>query len=74
MMNNTVLEWPPHYVIRHSKRAKYLKLHIDARQGLILVLPVGVSKRAGRHFLESKRTWIEKHAAILLSKYRAPPP
>ncbi|MCH9643971.1 MAG: M48 family metallopeptidase [Gammaproteobacteria bacterium] len=63
-----MLKWPPPYTIRFSKRAKYLKLHIDERDGLLLVLPQSVSKKAALRFLNSKRSWVEKHADLLTPK------
>jgi predicted metal-dependent hydrolase len=71
-MDNPIIKWLPEYTIRHSQRAKYVKVHIDSRKGVVLVLPKNVSQRSGLRFLKSKRDWIEKHIHIINQSALAP--
>ncbi|MCF7855468.1 MAG: M48 family metallopeptidase [Candidatus Pacebacteria bacterium] len=53
------------YTIRRSNRAKRLRITLDESQGLILVLPRGISEQEGQKFLAEKRDWIQRTLARL---------
>lgn len=48
------------YTIRRSKKAKNIRLTVDAKAGVILTLPRWVPKGVGERFLRSKEEWIGK--------------
>ena len=61
-----IANYLPDYTIRRSKRAKRISMRIIPDQGLELVLPEGVSERAGLRFLKAHRGWIAEHAEMLM--------
>ena len=58
-----MIDWPPQYKIRHSKRAKHISLRIYSGSGLEIVVPDRKRKFDVITFLNSHRAWVEKHAA-----------
>lgn len=63
-------EWPPHYTIKRSKRARRMSLKIEAINGLQVVLPVRVAEKHVPPFIEQSRQWIEKHLPAALANPR----
>jgi predicted metal-dependent hydrolase len=49
------------YQIRHSNKAKYLRLQINPSTGLEVVLPYGYKSEEAEKFVYKKREWILKH-------------
>ncbi len=60
-----MLQWPPPFTIKQSARAKHLQLQISERKGLEVIVPRRYRHTDIEALLNSKRTWIEKHAAII---------
>lgn len=58
--------WPPPYTLRESSRAKSMRLSIEVRRGLELVVPKGTSRRAAERFLNTQRDWVYRHAEWVL--------
>jgi predicted metal-dependent hydrolase len=50
----------PHYTLRRSHRARYLRIQVTPREGVVLVLPRGVAEAQGLAFLQERRRWIER--------------
>lgn len=50
---------------RPSRRATRLRLTIDARRGLRLVVPAGVSQAEAARFVEEQRGWVRRHLPCL---------
>jgi len=48
------------YTLRVSKRAKYARLQMSLRDGLVVVVPRGFDQKRIPELLEKKRSWIEK--------------
>ena len=48
------------YTLRVSKRAKYARLQMSLREGLVVVVPKGFDRKRIPALLEKKRSWIEK--------------
>ena len=46
------------YTIRHSKRAHYLKFHIDTKKGLEVVVPFGFEVRGLEDLMRDRQEWI----------------
>lgn len=53
----------PKFILRYSKKAKYLQLRFCKRMGLQVVIPSKspIEKTAIERFLLDKKNWIEKH-------------
>lgn len=49
------------YQIRHSNKAKYLRLQINPATGLEVVLPYGCNLGEAERFVNKKKEWILKH-------------
>lgn len=62
------LDWPPHYILRRSKRAKRINLRLCPERGLTLVVPFRNSERSALEFLDQQKNWIFKHQDLLLPK------
>lgn len=62
------LDWPPHYTLRRSKRAKRINLRLCPERGLMLVMPFRASERSALDFLEQQKDWVFKHQDLLLPK------
>lgn len=67
--SNEKLTWPPPYRVRRSKRARHIRLVVSAQKGLEVVLPNRASEKDAIHFLNSKKSWVEKHMISYLAKY-----
>jgi len=61
LQTQQIINWPPDYVVRYSKRAKRLSLNVISGKGLEVILPVRCSERHIVPFLEQQRQWVEKH-------------
>lgn len=57
-----MIDWPPPYTLRHSKRAKRIALRITAMHGLEVIVPIRKKIETGVAFLHEHRAWIEKQA------------
>ena len=60
------LSWLPPYQIRTSSRARYLRLSICPKQGLIVTLPQKLSQKHIIPFLIEQQAWLLKHKTTLL--------
>jgi len=61
-----VLNGEPHsYFVRHSKRARYLRIKLSLEGIITLVIPKGISLQEGQVFLNSKKPWLERHLQSL---------
>lgn len=49
------------YLLRYSKRAKYMRMQISRGSNLEVILPKGYSERDAEKFLYNKKEWISKH-------------
>src|SRR5512143_2924878 len=49
------------YRIRHSRKARYLRLQINPSTGLEVVIPRGFKIEEAQRFVYKKRKWILKH-------------
>ncbi len=58
-MKNT-FEWPPLYTLRHSSRARSVRLQICAKRGLQLIVPRWFNMREAPNILQQHRPWIER--------------
>ena len=57
--------------VRNSRRAKYLKIRIDAERGeAVLVIPPGCSRRAAADFAARHRVWIKDKLAKIKPRIR----
>lgn len=66
-MNYTLNKWPPAYKLRINKRAKRILLKISAKGGLQITIPKKADQNNALAFLNSKRSWVEKHLSNLSS-------
>ncbi len=66
-MTNSVSENEviPAYLIRYSKRAKYISMSILPNEGLQVVLPSGRSERDAEKFIKEHQKWLVRHADLL---------
>lgn len=48
------------YTVRESPRARYVRLKLSVRDGLVVVVPKGFDRRRIPGLLEQKQRWIEK--------------
>ena len=62
---HSIEQWPPPYNIRRSQKAKHIRLNINPKSGLEIVIPQFISEKEALNFLNSKRSWVEKHATLL---------
>ena len=49
------------YILKHSKKAKYLRMQIKNRGELEVILPRGFQITDAEKFLQKKSDWIKKH-------------
>ncbi len=49
------------YILRYSKKAKYLRLQIKSGKELELIVPKGLELKEAESFLIKKTDWIKKH-------------
>ncbi|MBT4153245.1 MAG: M48 family metallopeptidase, partial [Candidatus Magasanikbacteria bacterium] len=56
------------YTFRRSKRAKRLRIEIDARGGVLVVAPERMSQRIIDTFIKEKKSWIQKHVRGMQQK------
>ncbi len=54
----TLDERPVSYILKKSKRARFLRMEIRPEEGLVVTVPHHCSGRDVRHFLEHKSSWI----------------
>ncbi len=47
------------YTVRESSRAKTMRLNMSPREGLVVVIPAGYSRKQIPEFVQSRQTWIE---------------
>lgn len=57
-----MIDWPPPYQLRHSKRAKRISLRITAMHGLEVIVPIKKKIEVGVTFLNQHRDWVLKQA------------
>ena len=62
------MEWPPSHRIRRSRRARRISLTITASKNIEIVLPIRATIKEGLQFLDSKRSWVEKHLLLVVQK------
>ncbi|MEJ2059717.1 MAG: SprT family zinc-dependent metalloprotease [Gammaproteobacteria bacterium] len=62
----------PEYRLRVSPRAKYLRITVTERDGVVVVLPRGMSPRHVEPFVREKRAWIER-ALLQIESHRPAP-
>jgi predicted metal-dependent hydrolase len=48
----------PAHTLRRSTRARHLRIQVTPREGVVLVLPRGVSTQTAQAFLEERRAWV----------------
>jgi len=58
-------KWPPTYTLRRSRRARNISLQIDPVKGLELIIPYRADINEALVFLNSRRSWVEKHASVI---------
>jgi len=63
----------PEYKLRVSKRAKYARLQMSLRDGLVVVVPQGFDQKRIPDLLEKKRSWIEKVSRQYAAQRRLAP-
>ncbi len=56
------------YRIKHSRKAKYLRLQINPSTGLEVVVPRGCKTEEAEKFIYKKREWILKHLKTVSEK------
>ncbi len=61
------------YKLRVSKRAKYARLQMSLRDGLVVVVPKGFDQKRIPELLEKKRSWIEKASRQYAAQRRMAP-
>ncbi len=61
------------YTLRVSKRAKYARLQMSLRDGLVVVVPKGFDQKRIPALLEKKRSWIEKVSRQYAEQQRLAP-
>jgi len=61
MLREMLMIGLPDYTVRTSPRAKYLRLKITVREGLVVVIPNGFDRRRIPTILAKRRPWLEKH-------------
>jgi predicted metal-dependent hydrolase len=61
--------WPPPVRLRVSARARHVRIAVSPRDGLVLVIPLGVAPSRYLEFLAARREWIERHLARRLEMY-----
>ena len=57
------IEWPPSYIIKKHRRAKYVKLRASKQKGLEITIPYRYNLKALPLVLEENKDWIIKHLA-----------
>lgn len=53
------------YLLKFSKRAKYMRMQISRGSNLEVILPKGYSEKDAERFLNIKRDWISKHIIFI---------
>lgn len=66
-------ELPLPHRLRHSQRAKYLRLVLKP-DAIELVIPNGVSEDRALQFLEQNRAWVIREVAARQARFPIPPP
>ncbi|WP_320006458.1 SprT family zinc-dependent metalloprotease [Maridesulfovibrio sp.] len=61
-------DFPPHYTVRVSPRAKNIIIKLIPDKGVEVVLPKGVSRRDVPYFLNKRKDWIERNIRKLEQK------
>lgn len=61
------------YVVRKSRRARHLLLHVDISGAISLVLPYRVSYEQGDAFVKSKKRWIAEQLEAQAARARQIP-
>jgi len=67
-----MLNWPPAYIVRRSKRAKRVNIRLCPERGLEIVLPARASEVEGLAFLEEHKDWVLKHHQLLKFAKKTP--
>jgi len=74
VINHEQITWPPTYRLRRSSRAKYIRININKKGHLELVLPLWADEEDGIRFLNSKQNWIVKHLKQARHNHHNTPP
>lgn len=61
----------PPYTLRRSPRARYLRIKVCPREGVVLILPRGVAERQALEFLAERRQWVEQALTEIAAQARA---
>lgn len=56
----TTIDWPPPYTLRHSPRARSVRLQICTKKGLQLIVPRWFKREEAPQILCQHRSWIER--------------
>lgn len=67
-----MIDWPPAYTVRRSKRAKRINIRLCPERGLEIVLPIRASEKDGLALLEEHKDWVFKHHRLLKPVEKAP--
>lgn len=62
--NRSTIQWPPLYLIKKHRRAKYVKLRVSEK-GLVITVPYRFSKKEIPDVLEVHKEWIIKQFSLL---------
>jgi predicted metal-dependent hydrolase len=46
--------------LKESKRSRYLRLRVDPKEGIVAIVPKGISEKILIPFLQEKKAWLEK--------------
>lgn len=57
---NTTFDWPPQYTLRHSLRARSVRLQICKKRGLQIIVPRNFNLNKAPEILQKHRRWIER--------------
>lgn len=68
------LPWLKHVKFRRSHRAKYLRIYVSSHDGVVVVMPVGVSRMRAQAFVKSESQWIERQLTQLIPASPPDPP
>ena len=57
----------PEYILRRSRRARHVRLHISPAEGLVVVVPLRFDVARVPELLDAKRSWIDRKLSTLES-------
>jgi len=58
--------WPPTYIVKRHRKAKYVKLRAVRSKGLVVTIPFRFNAKQVPSIIEENRAWIEKQLANLV--------